>query len=106
MNHLLKIEVLLKNIITPINKEGQLIKKNSNSISKKSNLKKGIKQMAKTKNRIKKMTFQKQSREYEPLSDNDKYTIRLAGYRKQELRGRLDEDILRTTGRVVRSQHI
>ena len=81
-------------------------KENSNSISKKLNLKKGIKQMAKTKNRIKKMTFQKQSREYEPLSDNDKYIIRLAGYRKQELRGRLDEDILRTTGRVVRSQHI
>ena len=82
-------------------------KKNSNSISKKLNLKKGIKQMAKTKNRIKKMTFQKQSREYEPLSDNDKYIIRLAGYRKQELRGRSnDEDILRTTGRSVRSQYI
>ena len=62
--------------------------------------------MAKTKNRIKKMTFQKQSREYEPLSDNDKYIIRLAGYRRQELRGRLDEDILRTTGRAVRSQYI
>ena len=96
-----------KNIVTPINKEGQLIKKNSNSISKKSSLKKGTKQMAKTKNRIKKMNFQTQSREYEPLSDNDKYTIRLAGYRKQELRGRInDEDILRTPGRVVRSQHI
>ena len=56
------------------------------------------------------MNFQKQSRtksfEYEPLSDNDKYIIRLAGYRKQELRGRLDEDILRTTGRTVRSQYI
>ena len=66
--------------------------------------------MAKTKNRLKKMNFQTQSRaksfEYEPLSDNDKYIIRLAGYRKQELRGQLDEDILRTTGRVVRSQHI
>ena len=63
--------------------------------------------MAKTKNRIKKMTFQKQSREYEPLSDNDKYIIQLAGYRKQELRGRInEEDILRTTGRGVRSQHI
>ena len=81
-------------------------KENSNSISKKSNLKKGTKQMAKTKNRIKKMTFQKQSREYEPLSDNDKYTIRLAGYRKQELRGRLDEDISRSTGRVARPQYI
>ena len=63
--------------------------------------------MQKLRNRIKKMNFQKQSREYEPLSDNDKYIIQLAGYRKQELRGRInDEDILRTTGRVVRSQHI
>ena len=62
--------------------------------------------MQKLKNRIKKMNFQKHTREYLPLSDNDKYIIRLAGYRKQELRGRLDEDILRTTGRVVRSQHI
>ncbi len=62
--------------------------------------------MQKLKNRIKKMNFQKHAREYLPLSDNDKYIIRLAGYRKQELRGRLDEDILRTTGRVVRSQHI
>ena len=63
--------------------------------------------MAKTKNRIKKMTFQTQSRTHEPLSDNDKYTIRLAGYRKQELRGRInDEDISRTTGRALRSQHI
>ena len=63
--------------------------------------------MQKLRNRIKKMNFQQQSREYQPLSDNDKYIIRLAGYRKQELRGRInDEDILRTTGRVVRSQHI
>ena len=52
------------------------------------------------------MNFQKQSRTYQPLSDNDKYIIRLAGYRKQELRGRLDEDILRSTGRTVRSQYI
>ena len=62
--------------------------------------------MQKLKNRIKKMNFQKQSRTYQPLSDNDKYIIRLAGYRKQELRGRLDEDILRATGRTVRSQYI
>ena len=66
--------------------------------------------MAKTKNRLKKMNFQKQSRtqsfEYEPLSDNDKYIIQLAGYRK-ELRNRTtNEDILRTTGRAVRSQYI
>ena len=62
--------------------------------------------MQKLKNRIKKMNFQQQSRKYEPLSDNDKYIIRLAGYRKQEWRGRLDEDILRSTGRAVRSQYI
>ena len=62
--------------------------------------------MQKLRNRIKKMNFQKQSRKYEPLSDNDKYIIRLAGYRKQELRGRLDEDISRTTRGGLRSQHI
>ena len=62
--------------------------------------------MQKLRNRIKKMNFQQQSRKYEPLSDNDKYIIRLAGYRRQELRGRLDEDILRTTGSAVRSQYI
>ena len=62
--------------------------------------------MAKTKNRIKKMTFQTQDRKYEPLSENDKYIIAAIGYRKQELRGRLDEDILRATGRSVRSQYI
>ena len=62
--------------------------------------------MTKTKNRIKKMTFQTQDRKYEPLSENDKYMITAIGYRKQELRGRLDEDILRTTGRAVRSQYI
>ena len=65
--------------------------------------------MAKTKNRIKKMNFQTQSREYEPLSDisdNDKYIIQMAGYRK-ELRGQnLDENISRTTGRGLRPQHI
>ena len=66
--------------------------------------------MIKTKNRLKKMNFQKQSRtksfEYEPLSDNDKYTIRLAGYRK-ELRNRTDnEDISRITRGGLRSQHI
>ena len=41
--------------------------------------------MAKTKNRIKKMNFQTQTREYEPLSENDKYVIELAGYRKRQL---------------------
>ena len=62
--------------------------------------------MAKTKNRIKRMTFQTQDRKYEPLSENDKYIIDAIGYKKQELRGQLDEDILRTTGRSVRSQYI
>ena len=86
------------------------IKKTLIQYPNKSNLKRKPKTMAKTKNRFNKMNFQKQSRakafEYKPLSDNDKYIIRLAGYRKQELRGRLDEDILRTTGRSVRSQYI
>ena len=66
--------------------------------------------MIKTKNRLKKMNFQKQSRtkssEYEPLSDNDKYIIRLAGYRK-ELRNRTtNENISRITRGSLRSQHI
>ena len=62
--------------------------------------------MAKTKNRIRKMNFQKQSREYEPLSEEHKYIIQMAGYKK-ELTGRIsDEDVSRTTGRGLRSQHI
>ena len=52
------------------------------------------------------MNFQKQTREYEPLSENDKYIIEAVGHRKQELRGRLNEDILRTTGRVIRPEYI
>ena len=62
--------------------------------------------MAKTKNRIKRMTFQTQERtlNYEPLSDNDKYIIEMAGYRKQG-HGR-DEDISRTTGGPTRPQYI
>ena len=62
--------------------------------------------MAKTKNRIKKMNFQTQNRKYEPLSENDKYIIESVGYRKQELRGRLNEDISRTTGGSIRPQYI
>ena len=62
--------------------------------------------MAKTKNRIKKMTFQTKDRKYEPLSENDKYLIDAIGYRKQELEGQLDEDILRTTGRALRPEYI
>jgi hypothetical protein len=62
--------------------------------------------MANTKNRIKKMHFQTQNRKYEPLSENDKYIIDAIGYRKQELRGQLNEDISRTTGGSVRPQYI
>ena len=63
--------------------------------------------MAKTKNRIKRMIFQTQDRKYKPLSENYKYIIDAIGYRKQELRGqRLDEDILRTTGRALRPEYI
>ena len=62
--------------------------------------------MTKTKNRIKKMIFQTQDRKYEPLSENDKYIIETVGYRKQELKGQLDEDIQRITRRSVRSQYI
>ena len=62
--------------------------------------------MARTKNRIKKMTFQTQERtfHYEPLSDDDKYVIEMAGYKRQGLTK--NEDIQRTTGRTVRSQYI
>ena len=65
--------------------------------------------MAKTtiKNRLKKMTFQTQTRKYEPLSEDDKYLIEKIGYRKQELKGRrYDENISRTTGGSVRPQYI
>ena len=62
--------------------------------------------MAKTKNRINRMTIQTQDRKYEPLSENDKYIIEAIGYRKQELRGRLNEDISRTTGGSIRPQYI
>ena len=62
--------------------------------------------MAKTKNRIKKMTFQTQERtlNYKPLSENDKYIIEMAGYRKQG--HEINENISRTTGRSVRPQYI
>jgi len=53
------------------------------------------------------MTFQTQTRKYEPLSEDDKYLIEKIGYRKQELRGRrYDENISRTTGGSVRPQYI
>jgi hypothetical protein len=63
--------------------------------------------MARTKNRIKKMTFQTQDRTFDctPLSDNDKYIIEMAGYRKTEGRT-TNEDIQRTTGGSTRPQYI
>jgi len=63
--------------------------------------------MAKSKNRIKKMTFQTQDRTFDctPLSDNDKYIIEMAGYRKTEGRT-ANEDIQRTTGGSTRPQYI
>jgi hypothetical protein len=51
------------------------------------------------------MTFQTQDRKYEPLSDNDKYIIKMAGYQK-ELMGKQDEEFQRSTGRVARPQYI
>ena len=52
------------------------------------------------------MTFQKQERTFNiaPLSEDDKYIIEMAGYRKQG--HETDEDISRTTGRSVRPQYI
>ena len=62
--------------------------------------------MAKSRNRIKKMTFQTQERTFhnEPLSDNDKYIIEMAGYKRQGLTE--NEDIHRTTGGSTRPQYI
>ena len=61
--------------------------------------------MAKTKNRIKKLNFQRQDRkvELQPLSDNDKYIIEMAGYRRGQMH---DEALQRITGRSARPQHI
>ena len=52
--------------------------------------------MAKTKNRIKKMTFQTQNRTLTtPISDDDKYVIELAGYRKRQMEFQEYEKIAR-----------
>ena len=62
--------------------------------------------MSKIQNRIKKMNFQKQERRVlEELSDNDKYVIELAGYRKDTLRSNY-EDLPRFARGTQRSQHI
>ena len=62
--------------------------------------------MARTKNRIKKMTFQTQERTFhdEPLSEDDKYIIEMAGYKRQGLTE--NEDIQRITGGSTRPQYI
>ena len=52
------------------------------------------------------MNFQRQERKViEELSDNDKYIIELAGYRKDTLRGNY-ENLQRFTGGTTRPQHI
>ena len=63
--------------------------------------------MAKTKNRIKKMNFQKTNRvsKLEPLSDNDKYIIEMAGYKK-DLIGQANENLSRFTGGSTRPSYI
>ena len=59
----------------------------------------------KMKNRIKKMNFQKQERRViAELSDNDKYIIELAGYRKDTLRSNY-ENLPRFTRGTTRPQH-
>jgi hypothetical protein len=57
--------------------------------------------MTKTKNRIKKMTFQKQPRgvEHRLLSKNDKYIVKMSGYRQSKEQP--NENIYRSTGRVI-----
>ena len=77
---------------------------NSQHISNNNEMRRKTK-MAKTKNRIKKMTFQTQDRKYEPLSENDKYVIEMAGYAKEN-RGLQNEDIQRTTRGSARPQYI
>ena len=62
--------------------------------------------MSKIQNRIKKMNFQKQERRVlEELSDNDKYVIELAGYRKDTLRSNYEE-LPRFARGTQWSQHI
>jgi len=58
------------------------------------------------KNRIKKMNFQKQERQMtiQPLSDDDKYILQLAGHGVDNRNKH--ENILRSTGRYSRPQHI
>ena len=65
-------------------------------ISNKHNNQKELK-MARTRKRINKMQFQKQARRcepLEPLSDEDKYIVKMSGYKKG-LIGQTDEKIPR-----------
>ena len=55
--------------------------------------------MARTKNRIKKMTFQKQNRKYVPLSENDKYIIETAGYKRELMKERLSNENIQRVAR-------
>ena len=56
-------------------------------------------------NRIKKMNFQKQERRFvEELSDDDKYIIEIAGYRKDTLRSNY-ENLPRVARGSTRPQH-
>ena len=60
----------------------------------------------KTKNRIKKMNFQLQQRTIQPpLSDEDKYIIKMATYRQRDI-GQLHENISRTTRGSIRPEYI
>ena len=91
-------------ISTAIRKENvskkQIPKIDLNLINKKET------KMSKMQNRMKKMNFQKQDRRViEELSDNDKYIIELAGYRKDTLRGNYD-NLQRFTRGTQRSQYI
>ena len=61
--------------------------------------------MSKMQNRIKKMNFQKQERRFvEELSDDDKYIIEIAGYRKDTLRSNY-ENLPRVARVTTRPQH-
>ena len=69
--------------------------------------KKKEEKMAKTRNRIKKMNFQIQERKVEeltPLSEDDKYIIEIAGYRKDTLRSNY-ENLPRVARGTTRPQH-
>ena len=61
--------------------------------------------MSKMQNRIKKMNVQKQERRFvEELSDDDKYIIEIAGYRKDTLRSNY-ENLPRVARGTTRPQH-